>query len=179
LVTRYDAFRGVLGAVDASAANEAELVPLFGGKPGLAWGAFSPDGRSIAYTSDETGREEVYLSGWDAGAKKPTGRPVQVSSAGGSLPRWSRDSSRLFFQTPENKILGAAVSRGPGHPGSPPVLAWDLDQIGAAVEMGAPLYDLLPDGSLLVIRRGAEEDDVTRYEVALNFDEEVKAKFRK
>jgi hypothetical protein len=101
-----------------------------------------------------------------------------VSRTGGAFPRWSRDGTRLFFQTPENKILAATVSKGAGPSASSPVVAWDLDKIGAAVESVSPFYDVLPDGRLLVIRRGAEEDDVTRYEVALNFDEEVKSKFK-
>lgn len=178
LATRYDAFRGVLCALDVSAAPEAELQPLFGAKPGIGWTSFSPDGRRIAYTSDEAGREEVFVSGWDTNAKKPSGRAIQVSRTGGTFPRWSRDGSRLFFHTPENKILVATISRGPGLSATSPVAAWDLDKIGAAVGSGSPFYDVLPDGRLLVIRRGAEEDDVTRYEVALNFDEEVKAKFK-
>ena len=178
LLTRYSAFRGVLCALDVSAASEAEPQPLFGGRTGIGWTSFSPDGRSIAYTSDETGREEVYVSSWDTKAKKPSGRPFQVSRTGGAFPRWSHDGGRLFFHTPQNKILAATVSKDPGLSASSPVAAWDLDRIGAAVEPGSPFYDVLPDGHLLVIRRGAEEDDVTRYEVALNFDEEVKAKFK-
>ena len=178
LVTQYDAYRGVLYALDVSNASASELQPLFGGRPGIGWTSFSPDGRSIAYTSDETGRENVFVSGWDANAKKPSGRPFQVSRTGGAFPRWSHDGIRLFFQTPENKILAATVSKGAGLSASSPVVAWDLDKIGAAVESVSPFYDVLPDGRLLVIRRGAEEDDVTRYEVALNFDEEVKSKFK-
>ena len=54
-------------------------------------GRWSPDGRSLAYVSDEFGQPDVFVQPW------PSGGRVRVSSAGGSRPRWGRDGRSLFF----------------------------------------------------------------------------------
>jgi eukaryotic-like serine/threonine-protein kinase len=55
---------------------------------------FSPDGRLVAYASNDTGRFEVYVTNFPSGSAK-----WQVSQIGGSLPRWSPDGSRLYFMS--------------------------------------------------------------------------------
>jgi serine/threonine-protein kinase len=58
------------------------------------WPALSPDGRWLAYQSDESGRNEVYVRAW------PTlGGKVQVSQSGGTEPAWSRNGRELFFRS--------------------------------------------------------------------------------
>jgi eukaryotic-like serine/threonine-protein kinase len=69
-------------------------------------GQFSPDGQWIAYTSRESGREEVFVS--------PRAAPVrrqQVSVDGGAQPRWSRDGRELFFLSPNRYLMAAPVRR--------------------------------------------------------------------
>ena len=68
-------------------------------------GQFSPDGRWVAYTSDESGRYEVYLAQFPgAGGKR------QVSVAGGSLPRWRADGKELFYLDLSGKLMAAEVN---------------------------------------------------------------------
>ncbi len=67
----------------------------------------SPDGRWVAYVTDESGQEDVYVSGW------PQGPRARVSQAGGSRPRWSGTS--LFFQR------GDEVLRASRQPGAAPI----------------------------------------------------------
>ena len=57
------------------------------------YGAFSPDGRSIAYASNESGQFDVYVDSFP----KP-GTRVRVTTAGGTEPRWSHDGRELFFR---------------------------------------------------------------------------------
>jgi Tol biopolymer transport system component len=59
----------------------------------------SPDGRWVAYVSDESGQPDIYASPWPHGAR------ARVSFAGGTRPRWSRDSRSLFF------LRGARIMR--------------------------------------------------------------------
>ncbi|MBI3189323.1 MAG: PD40 domain-containing protein, partial [Ignavibacteriales bacterium] len=66
-------------------------------------GSFSPDGKWIAYQSDESGKNEVYVRALDGTAGK-----WGVSINGGNNPRWSRDGKTIFFQS-SGKALGAAV----------------------------------------------------------------------
>jgi Tol biopolymer transport system component len=65
----------------------------------------SPDGKWIAYMSDESGEREIYVRPFPG----PGGK-WQVSSANGRYPRWSSDGKRLFFIAPGSKIVQASVS---------------------------------------------------------------------
>jgi serine/threonine-protein kinase len=179
LATRRDIFRGVLYAIDVLAGEGKDPEPLFAGTLGQDGATFSPDGHLIAYSSDESGRDEVYVSAYDVATRKPAGRPVQVSRDGGNSPRWGRDGKQVYFVTPEDKIAAAAITRASDLTAAAPRVIWNLDAIGAAADfMGTP-YDVLPDGRLLAIRRGSEETEVTHYDLALNFDQELKAKMGK
>ena len=60
---------------------------------------FSPDGRYIAYCSDESGRYEVYVQTFPTSGKK-----WQISTGGGAQPRWRRDGRELFYISPERKV---------------------------------------------------------------------------
>jgi eukaryotic-like serine/threonine-protein kinase len=73
-----DRVAGVSRAVVSSRFNESD-------------GRWSPDGRLLAYVSDEFGQQDVFVQPWPAGGR------VRVSSAGGSHPRWGRDGRTLFF----------------------------------------------------------------------------------
>ena len=83
-----------------------QAIRTTGGAP---WGtAVSPDGRTIAYTSDETGEYHIYVQSFP-----PTGNRRQVSRSGGSEePRWTHDGSRLFFRNGQ-RIMEAAVTTKP------------------------------------------------------------------
>ncbi|HYM13462.1 MAG TPA: protein kinase, partial [Bryobacterales bacterium] len=73
-----------------------------------SFGQFSPDGRWIAYASDESGKQEIYVrpsSGTEAGA----GGKWLISSNGGGVPRWRRDGKELFYLAPDNKLMAVEV----------------------------------------------------------------------
>jgi eukaryotic-like serine/threonine-protein kinase len=63
-------------------------------------GRLSPDGRFVAYTSDISGREEIYVE-----ALLPAAGRVQVSASGGTLPRWNRSKPELFFVGPQRRLM--------------------------------------------------------------------------
>ena len=68
---------------------------------------FSPDGKYVAYATNETGDWEIYVSPFpDAGSK------WQVSRGGGEEPRWRADGKELFFVSPEGKLMAASVKLG-------------------------------------------------------------------
>jgi hypothetical protein len=70
---------------------------------------FSPDGHWLAYYSDESGREEVYIQRFPK-----LGDKVTVSSGGGSQPRWRRDGKELFFVTLDGRLMAAPVKMSDG-----------------------------------------------------------------
>ena len=67
-------------------------------------GQLSPDGRWMAYTSDESGTREVYVKPFPAGNDKS-----KISVAGGEQPRWQRDGKELFFVAEDGKMMAVAV----------------------------------------------------------------------
>jgi serine/threonine protein kinase/Tol biopolymer transport system component len=89
------------------------VLPVGGGEPtellhepyAESQGQFSPDGKWLAYVSDESGSPQVYVRSFPAlGAKS------QVSSAGGIQPRWARDGKEVYYLAPDGKLMAAAVS---------------------------------------------------------------------
>ncbi|MBE0659848.1 MAG: PD40 domain-containing protein [Bryobacteraceae bacterium] len=80
-------------------------------------GAFSPDGKWIAYSSDESGRYEIYVQPYPA-----TGAKWQVSRDGGRHPKWRRDGRELYWLEEDGTLMAAEVSMGqtfqPGNAGA-------------------------------------------------------------
>ena len=72
-------------------------------------GSLSPDGRYLAYTSDETGRTEVYVVTFPDVSDKWT-----ISTSGGTAPRWQQDGSELFFLDASGMLVSVPVMRGKG-----------------------------------------------------------------
>jgi Tol biopolymer transport system component len=70
-----------------------------------SYGQFSPDGRWIAYQSNESGRPEIYVVAFPG----PGGRQ-RISTAGGTLPRWRPDGKEIFYLAPSEALTAAEVS---------------------------------------------------------------------
>ena len=79
---------------------------------------FSPDGRWLAYVSDETGQFEVYVRPF-AGAPAPEEGKIRISSKGGDFPVWKPDGQELYYMAPDRAIY-AADTRSLGHSGAAP-----------------------------------------------------------
>ena len=91
------------------------ILPLFGErKPialpdGISSPRVSPDGRWLAYESNERGRLEIYVQSFsDILASRSAGK-WQVSSAGGIYPEWRRDGRELFYVAPDNTLMSVPV----------------------------------------------------------------------
>ena len=89
------------------------VLPLEGeGKPfpfcktgsNEVWGQFSPDGKWVAYRSDESGRPEIYVAPFPG-----SGGKHQVSLAGGNHPRWPADGKELFYLALDGRVMSAEI----------------------------------------------------------------------
>jgi dipeptidyl aminopeptidase/acylaminoacyl peptidase len=115
------------------------------------WPALSPDGRWLAYQSDESGRPEVYVRQWPG-----LGGRVQVSQNGGTEPAWSRDGRELFFRSGggvEPFMVAATFEAAPSFRVRSRTQLFNL----ASYEFATPHrnYDLFPDGrSFVMVRQG-------------------------
>jgi hypothetical protein len=138
---------------------------------------FSPDGRLVAYGSNEMGKDEVQLCAWRDGAF--SGTPLTVSAMdGGATPRWGRDGKQLFYLF-QRKLMSVTVTSQPALSASPPTVAWDLAALHVpAAGSGGALYDLLPGGRLLVVEAGEGEETPTHLAVVLNFGGELEKRMR-
>jgi hypothetical protein len=87
--------------------REKTLTSAFASTSNIAEGTVSPDGGWLAYRSEETGTWEIFVRPF----KRP-GAAMRVSTDGGRLPRWRADGRELFFQTPDGRIMSAAVTPG-------------------------------------------------------------------
>jgi dipeptidyl aminopeptidase/acylaminoacyl peptidase len=112
-------------------------------------GQFSPDGKWIAYVSNESGGPtEIYVRPFpDAGG----GRWL-VSTAGGIQPRWSRDGRELYYLAPDGKLMATPIAAKDTavQVGTPVALFETRVPFGAANPYNRPQYDVTADGRFLV-----------------------------
>jgi serine/threonine protein kinase len=105
-------------------------------------GAISPDGRWLAYVTDESGREEVYVRKLEGGPR------TQVSKNGGNTPIWRGDSKELFYQARDFNLVSVdAKSRPDGIEFSAPQTLFSLP----ASYVAGHSFDVLPDGKRFLI----------------------------
>ena len=122
-------------------------TPLHEGTP-----RFSPDGRFVAYTSDESGPFEVYVRPFPDG----TAGKWQVSVNGGWQPRWRSDGKELYY-VEDSTMMAVSVSTEPTFtPGQPQPLFESVDLITGAGEL---TYDVSADGERFVTISPFEDDD--------------------
>ena len=112
----------------------------------------SPDGRWIAFTTDESGRNQVVVQPFPG----PGGR-VQVSVTGGTEPVWARDGRRLFYRG-DGQLMAATIRPGPAFE----VASRDTVFADSYVFAGNPHanYDVMPDGRHFVFLEGESTGDM-------------------
>jgi hypothetical protein len=106
---------------------------------------FSPDGRWVAYASDESGRYEVYVRAFPSGAGRQ-----QLSSGGGISPLWRADGGELCFQAPDGMLMATAVELRARPDGQRFLVSTTVD-----TEPGAPLTVVLDWTALVALASGA------------------------
>jgi serine/threonine protein kinase/Tol biopolymer transport system component len=124
-------------------------------------GKVSPDGHWLAYVSDESGRSEVFVSTLPS----PIGK-WQVSTDGGSAPRWRQDGKELFYIAPDNRIVAVAVTVGSTFArGTPrPLFVAPVGQGGPWEE-----FDVSADGTRFLVNALAEEEPGAPITVVVNW----------
>ena len=148
--------------------------PFLNSSAGEWRGAFSPDGRWFAYTSYESGNHEVYVRPYPG----PGGK-WQISSGGGRIPKWSRNSKELFYRTEDNRIMMATYTfAGDSFHADKPRL-WSPGQFANAAWGDQGNFDLHPDGkrfAVLMPAHGEEAAKADKVVIIFNFFEELRRK---
>jgi len=129
--------------------------------------AFSPDGRLIAYTSDEQGQYDVYVQPYPTTSEK-----WRISTEGGEEPVWSRGSQELFYRN-GRKFMVVSYSTNPKFSAELPKLLFEGDYLNVSGRS----YIVSPDGQrFLLLKSGEEPSRRTQLNVVTNWFEEVKRK---
>jgi serine/threonine-protein kinase len=139
--------------------------------------AFSPDGRWIAHTSNESGRNEVYVRPFPGGAPSGSGK-WQISNGGGRYPIWPRSGRELFYESPDNRIMVSTyIAKGDSFAADRP-RPWSKTQI---FEPAIGYYNLdlaPPDGKRFAVlprlESTGEQKGSVHVTVLLNFFDELR-----
>ncbi len=142
------------------------LLPLGGDRKPFPWlqsrftqasPRFSPDGRWIAYESDESGDFEIYIALTEGAAERR-----RLSRAGGKSPRWRRDGKELYYLAPGGFVMALPVTPGPRPEFADPVPLFRVDSEIAN-------YDVSPDGSRFLLNLPSERVRESPIRVILNW----------
>jgi Tol biopolymer transport system component len=122
------------------------------------WGRFSPDGRWVAYESNESGRQEVYIRPFAepaaAGIRTDSAsQQWQISVAGGLFPAWSHDGKELYWVGPDSRMMAAKITvTGKTLTPSPPVALFQTRIAGGGLDVntGGRQFDVSSDGRFLI-----------------------------
>ncbi|MBI3208230.1 MAG: protein kinase [Candidatus Solibacter usitatus] len=150
-------------------AGERKPVPFLATPANETDATFSPDGKWIAYSSDESGRYEVYVQGFVPGQTPAAGiGKWQISTAGGSKPYWRRDGKELYYIA-GNKMMAVAVkSAGTKFEPGVGVPLFDTRTTGWAP------YAVTPDGRFLINTQEEPEENASPITVVLNWTSALK-----
>lgn len=127
--------------------------------------AFSPDGLWLAYASNESGRVEVYVQAYPG----PGGK-WQLSSDGGTDPRWANSGRELFYRNGD-RVMAVGVETTPSFRVSEPRVFFDGREQRFTFEGG---WDVSPDGQRLLLMKTEDQTERRELNVVLNWFEELK-----
>ncbi len=151
---------------------DASWTPVRNRGADEAFGRITPDGNWLVYSSDESGRTEIYV-----GPLAPGGTNLQISTGGGIQPRLSRDGSCVYFLDPQFAMVRARLSFEGGEP-----RVVELKELFNCATAGAPThlleisgYDLLPGGGFVWPERAPWESNPLQIQVILNWPTELRA----
>ncbi len=141
--------------------ENAKPRPLIESSFGKKEAMFSPDGRWIAYTSNESGRDEVYVTPYSL-----PGHKTQISSDGGAMPRWNRNGRELFYRN-GGKLMAVKTELGDAFHADVPQILFDRPYL--------PGFDVSPDGKrFLMMRIAPQQSAPFEIHVVVNWFEELR-----
>ena len=146
--------------------NERKPFPVLQTEANEAAATLSPDGRWLAYSSDETGRYEVYVQSFPGG-----GGIRQVSTAGGMGPLWRGDGKELYFHAPDGKLLAAPITSGVSLEVGMPATLFEFRAAGNLI---TPYYSVTRDGQRFLLNTIMETETNAPLTVVVNWTAEAK-----
>lgn len=133
--------------------SDRKIKTFLPGAPGIGMPRFSPDGKHVAYVSNESGKWEVYVRAFPDGKES-----VKVSTGSGMWPKWSAKSNELFYFD-GTAVMAVTVQYMPFKASAPRKLftAAEVGLTGSMSDAFNPLFDVTADGQRFVIVRTASQ----------------------
>jgi serine/threonine protein kinase len=137
-------------------------------------GHFSPDMRWVAYVSDETGNDEVYVTGFSrasGGAVSEPGGKWLISKGGGAGPRWRGDGKELYYRAPDGKAMAVEIAAGTAFVAGMPKALFQapVEILTLAMTGRHRNWDVSPDGKRFLLSTPVAESPLTPITVILNW----------
>ena len=159
--------------VESDATGKRTPVPVIQSSA-LERGAYvSPDNRWIAYLSNETGRDEIYVQPFTAGGSKASGKWM-VSRGTRGMARWRADSKELIFLNSEGEVVAVDVTGGAAFQTSPPKALFQLPLELLSNQNPGTLADATRDGQRLLLVMPVQENSQRELAVVLNWQDGLK-----
>jgi eukaryotic-like serine/threonine-protein kinase len=156
-------------------AGDRKPVPFLRTEFNESNGQIAPDGHWIAYTSDESGQEEVYVRSFPFGDGK-----WQVSTKRGREPRWRLDGKELFYlegQVPRHRLMVVAITAGPRLAFGPPKPLFEFRSQAVILERNGFLYSPSADGQHFLVNVSTADARPT-LEVLVNWQKAIGAAYK-
>ncbi len=144
--------------------EDRQAKPFLPGQSPARNAQFSPDGKWVAYSSNETGNWEVYVSAFP----NPTSK-WQVSRGGGEEPRWRRDGKELFYLSSDGKMSAVPVKVGNSFEAGPPDTLFQTHPRQPVSAMDFFSYDVTADGQRFLINTKVDEPSAPPLSIVLNW----------
>jgi len=128
---------------------------------------FSPDGRWIAYVSDESGRPEIYVQPFPG----PGGK-WQISTDGGIEPGWNPNGRELFYRSGD-RMMAVPVTTAPAFSAGRPTMLFERPYMSSTFPLTGVTYDVTRDGQRFLMVKD-QSGSATQINVVVNWFEELK-----
>ena len=167
---------GFLSFIDQTRGRELWILPLAGERRPYRFypsghrerhGIFSPDGKWIAYTCDETGNYEVYVQPFPA-----TGAKYKMSAHGGAQPRWRGDGNELFYRTEDGTMMAVSIRTAGGFEAGVPKKLFAASADPLYPSLAIP-YAVTKDGQRFLVNLARDETRATPITVITNWSADL------
>jgi tRNA A-37 threonylcarbamoyl transferase component Bud32/dipeptidyl aminopeptidase/acylaminoacyl peptidase len=159
--------------VDADASGTRTPIPVIQSPSGQRGAYVSPDNRWIAYLSNETGRDEIYVQPFSAGGSKASGKWM-VSRGTRGMARWRGDSKELMFINGEGSVVSVDVTAGAAFQTSQPKKLFQMPLELLSNQNPGTLADATRDAQRLLLVMPVQENSQRELAVVLNWPSGVK-----
>ena len=163
--------RQILFTRQGASGEHLELLPVAGGEPtrflsgksNETNGQISPDGKWVAYASDESGNWEIYVTSFPGAEGK-----WQVSRGGGTEPRWRGDGKEIFYIAPHGVLMAVPVNGESIFATGTPVPLFQIHGRAPISSTDVFTYDVAKDGQRFLVNRYVKPEHVPPLTILLN-----------